>query len=117
MLGISQTSKASLLAQLGELGNLATVQASSALSGQPAELPTTAQGMAARIGPVTSVASIGEISGVNVYRSPYVPAINTSGIVADRRQPDAARHRGREDDPRRVPQPGHRPLPGRRPGQ
>ena len=81
VLGISQTSKASLLAELGELGNLATVQPSSALSGQPAELPTTAQGMAARIGPVTSVASIGEISGVNVYRSPYVPAINTSGIV------------------------------------
>jgi putative ABC transport system permease protein len=87
VLGISQTSKASLLAQLGELGNLATVQPSSALSGQPAELPTTAQGMAARIGPVTSVASIGEISGVNVYRSPYVPAINTSGIVVTAASP------------------------------
>lgn len=87
VLGISQTSKASLLAQLGELGNLATVQPSSALSGQPAELPTTAQGMAARIGPVTSVASIGEISEVNVYRSPYVPAINTSGIVVTAASP------------------------------
>jgi putative ABC transport system permease protein len=87
VLGISQTSKASLLAQLGELGNLATVQPSSALSGQPAELPTTAQGMAARIGPVTSVASTGEISGVNVYRSPYVPAINTSGIVVTAASP------------------------------
>ena len=80
VLGISQTSKASLLAQLGELGNLATVQPSSTPSGQ-AELPTTALGMAARIGPVTSAAAIGEISGVNVYRTPYVPAINTSGIV------------------------------------
>ncbi len=88
VLGISQTSKASLLAQLGALGNLATVQpSSSALSGQPAELPTTAQGMAARIGPVTSVASIGEISGVNVYRSPYVPAINTSGIAVTAASP------------------------------
>jgi putative ABC transport system permease protein len=87
VLGISQTSKASLLAQLGALGNLATVQPSSTLSGQQAELPTTAQGMAARIGPVTSVASIGEVSGVNVYRSPYVPAINTSGIVVTAASP------------------------------
>ncbi len=81
VLGISQTSKASLLAQLGALGNLATVQAASGLSGQQAELPATAQGMVARIGPVTSVASIGETSGVNVYRSPFVPAIDNKGIV------------------------------------
>jgi len=80
VLGISQTSKASLLAQLGALGNLATVQPTSSQSGGQAELPTTAQGMAARIGPVTSVASIGAISGVNVYRTPYIPAIDTNGI-------------------------------------
>ena len=80
VLGISQTSKASLLAQLGALGNLATVQPTSGAGAQQAELPTTAQGMAARIGPVTSVASIGSISGVNVYRTPYVPAIDTNGI-------------------------------------
>jgi putative ABC transport system permease protein len=80
VLGISQTSKASLLAQLGELGNLATVQPSSTVSGQQSELPTTAQGMVARIGPVTSVASTGTISGVGVYRTPYIPAIDTNGI-------------------------------------
>ncbi|HLX47325.1 MAG TPA: ABC transporter permease [Streptosporangiaceae bacterium] len=80
VLGISQTSKASLLAQLGELGNLATVQPSSTLSGQQPELPTTAQGMVARIGPVTSVASTGTISGVGVYRTPYITAIDTNGI-------------------------------------
>jgi putative ABC transport system permease protein len=78
VLGISQTSKAS---QLGALGNLATVQPTSSQSGGQAELPTTAQGMAARIGPVTSVASIGAISGVNVYRTPYIPAIDTNGIT------------------------------------
>jgi len=80
VLGISQTSKASLLAQLGALGNLATVQPASSQSGGQAELPTTAQGMVARIGPVTSVASTGTISGVGVYRTPYIPAIDTNGI-------------------------------------
>ena len=36
--------------------------------------------MVARIGPVTSVASAGTISGVGVYRTPYIPAIDTNGI-------------------------------------
>jgi putative ABC transport system permease protein len=80
VLGISQTSKSSLLAQLGQLGNLLTVQAGSTTSGQPTELPTAAAGMVARIGPVTGVAETASISNAYVYRTPFVPAVNTNGI-------------------------------------
>jgi putative ABC transport system permease protein len=81
VLGIAQTSKASLLAELGQLGNLLTVQSGSTLSGTQAELPTTAEGMVSRIGPVTGVAEIASLSSVYVYRTPFIPVINTSGIA------------------------------------
>jgi putative ABC transport system permease protein len=80
VLGISQSSKTLLLSELGQLGNLLTVQPGTTLGGQQAELPTTAEGMVSRIGPVTSVTQIGELSNVYVYRNSFVPAIDTSGI-------------------------------------
>ncbi len=82
VLGISQSSKAGLLAELGQLGNLLTVQpASSGGSGQQAELPVTAAGMVSRIGPVTGVTGIASLTGTYVYRNNLVPAIDTSGIA------------------------------------
>jgi putative ABC transport system permease protein len=80
VLGISQSSKTGLLNELGSLGNLLTVQASSTAFGQQTELPTTAEGMVSRIGPVTNVTEIGALSNTYVYRTPYVPAIDTNGI-------------------------------------
>jgi putative ABC transport system permease protein len=80
VLGISQSSKTGLLNELGQLGNLISVQSQSTGFGQPAELPTTAEGMVSRIGPVTSVTETGGIANVYVYRSPFVPATDTSGI-------------------------------------
>jgi putative ABC transport system permease protein len=80
VLGISQSSKTGLLNELGQLGNLLTVQPQSNGFGQTTELPTTAEGMVSRIGPVTSVTEIGAIAGVYVYRTPIVPATDTSGI-------------------------------------
>jgi putative ABC transport system permease protein len=80
VLGISQSSKTGLLNELGQLGNLLTVQAQSTASGQQTELPVTAEGMVSRIGPVTNVTEIGSISNVYVYRNPFVPAIDTNGI-------------------------------------
>jgi putative ABC transport system permease protein len=80
VLGISQSSKSGLLNELGQLGNLLTVQPGSTISGQQTELPTTSEGMVSRIGPVTHVTEIGSISNVYVYRSSFVPAINTNGI-------------------------------------
>jgi putative ABC transport system permease protein len=86
VLGISQSSKTGLLNELGRLGNLLTVQPGSTASGQQAELPATAEGMVSRIGPVTGVTEIGSISSTYVYRTPFIPAVETSGIsltVAD----------------------------------
>ena len=80
VLGISQSSKTTLLNELGQLANLLTVQAQSTSPGQSAELPTTSAGMVSRVGPVTSVTGIGSISNVYVYRSPFVPSIDTNGI-------------------------------------
>jgi putative ABC transport system permease protein len=80
VLGISQSSKSGLLNELGELSNLITVQPSNTVAGQPTELPVSARGMVSRVGPVTNVAEIGSIQNVYVYRSSFVPAINTNGI-------------------------------------
>jgi putative ABC transport system permease protein len=81
VLGISQSSKSHLLSELGQLGNLITVQPGSTASGQQAELPITAEGMVSRVGPVTGVAGMASITNVYVYRSPFIPAVQTSGIT------------------------------------
>jgi putative ABC transport system permease protein len=44
------------------------------------QLPTAAPGMIARIGPVTQVEDTGSVTGVNVYRSPLIPAIDTNAL-------------------------------------
>jgi putative ABC transport system permease protein len=80
VLGISQSSKSGLLNELGRLGNLLTVAPASNAFGQQTELSTTAEGMVSRVGPVTNVTEIGAISNIYVYRSSFVPAIDTSGI-------------------------------------
>ena len=80
VLGISQSSKSGLLSELGRLGNLLTVQAGNTAFGQQTELPTTSEGMVSRIGPVTNVTEIAGIGNTYVYRSSFIPAIDTSGI-------------------------------------
>jgi len=80
VLGISQSSKSGLLNELGRLGNRITVQPGSAASGQVTELPTTAEGMVSRVGPVTNVTELASTQSTYVYRSPFVPAIDTNGI-------------------------------------
>ncbi len=80
VLGISQSSKSGLLAELGRLGNLLSVQAGQSAFGQQSELPITAEGMVSRIAPVTDVTEIGAVSNAHIYRSPFVPAIDTNGI-------------------------------------
>jgi putative ABC transport system permease protein len=80
VLGISQSSKSGLLSELGRLGNLLTVQAGDTAFGRPSELPTTSEGMVARIGPVTNVTETAAIANTYVYRNSFVPAIQTDGI-------------------------------------
>jgi putative ABC transport system permease protein len=81
VLGLSSSSQAGLLDEIDRLGtNLLTVTNGQTVSGQTAELPTSAPGMIARIGPVTAVDYVGAVSGVDVYRSPYIPKINTNAL-------------------------------------
>jgi putative ABC transport system permease protein len=81
VLGLSSSSRAGLLAEIDKLGtNLLTVTNGQTTSGDTAELPVAAPGMISRIGPVTTVQYTGRVGGVNAYRSPLIPAINTNAL-------------------------------------
>jgi putative ABC transport system permease protein len=80
VLGLSSSSQAGLLAEIDRLGtNLLTVTNGETFTGDTAELPLAAPKMIARIGPVTQVEQTGS-TGVNVYRSPLIPSINTNAL-------------------------------------
>ena len=84
VLGLSASSQAGLLNEIDQLGtNLLTVANGQTLSGQAAELPIAAPGMIGRIGPVTQVQYTAAINGVDVFRSPYVPSIETNGLSVE----------------------------------
>jgi len=81
VLGLSASSQAGLLAEIDRLGtNLLTVSNGQTLSGRPAELPTAAPGMIARIGGVHTVQYTGAVGGANVYRSPFIPTVDTNAV-------------------------------------
>jgi putative ABC transport system permease protein len=80
VLGISQSSKADLLAQLDKLGtNLLTITPGQTLAGEEATLPLTAPRMLARLGPVEQVASERR-TDATVRRTEFIPAAQTNGI-------------------------------------
>jgi putative ABC transport system permease protein len=87
VLGISASSKSGLLAELGRLGNLLTVTPGQTLFAENAQLPTTAPGMVARIGPVTDVTATGAVSNAAVYRNQHIPAVQTGGISVQAADP------------------------------
>jgi putative ABC transport system permease protein len=87
VLGISASSKANLLSQLGAEANLLTVSAGQNVDGSPAPLPLTAEAMIARIPPVESVTAIGYVPGVTVLRTSLIPAIDSGGISVLAAQP------------------------------
>jgi putative ABC transport system permease protein len=82
VLGLSSSSQAGLLAEIDQLGtNLLTVSSGTTFTGQTAQLPVAAPLMIARIGPVQSVADTALVpNNATVYRSPLIPAINTSAL-------------------------------------
>jgi putative ABC transport system permease protein len=84
VLGLAASSSAALENEISQLGtNLLTVTNGQTFSGNIAELSTAAPGMIARLPGVTSVQDIGTISGVDVYKSPYIPAVETNAISVD----------------------------------
>jgi putative ABC transport system permease protein len=83
VLGLSASSEAGLLAEIDKLGtNLLTVADGQTLSGQTAELPERAPRMISRIGSIYDVQDIGS-TNVNVYRSPFIPSVQTNAITVD----------------------------------
>jgi putative ABC transport system permease protein len=84
VLGLAASSQAALLAEIQALGtNLLTVTNGQTLTGTPAELPTAAPGMIARLPGVTGVQDTGTVSGVDVYKSPHIPAGHTNALSVD----------------------------------
>jgi putative ABC transport system permease protein len=84
VLGLAASSQAALLAEISRLGtNLLTVTNGQTFSGATAELPETAPGMITRLPGVTAVQATGTVTGVSVYKSPYIPSIETNGLSVD----------------------------------
>ena len=84
VLGLAASAKATLLAVIDRLGtNLLTVTNGQTFSGGTAELPLAAPGMIARLPGVSGVQDIGSVGGVNVYKSPLIPSIETGGLSVD----------------------------------
>ena len=94
VLGISASSKADLLSQLGAEANLLTVSAGQGADGSAAPLPLTAEAMIGRIPPVESVTAVGYVPGATVLRTAVVPAVDSGGISVLAAQPGLLRTLG-----------------------
>jgi len=82
VLGLSASSQAGLLDEIDQLGtNLLTVGNGQTLTGAPAELPTVAPAMIGRVNGVIAVQATGAIGGVDAYRNPYIPSVNTNALT------------------------------------
>ncbi len=81
VLGLSESSRSDLLAQLDRLGtNLVRVEAGSGIGRGSGALPEEAAGMVARIGPVDMTATVAPVDA-NVYRSDLIPEGESGGIT------------------------------------
>jgi putative ABC transport system permease protein len=88
VLGISDSSKAGLVAELNALGtNLLTVAPGQTFTGQNAALPESADEAVRNLTSVRSSAAVTAISSASVRRSPYIEAAETSGISVDAADP------------------------------
>jgi putative ABC transport system permease protein len=84
VLGLAASSRATIVDEIQALGtNLLTVTDGQTLTGDTAELPVAAPAMIARLPGVTGVQSIGSVAGVNAYRSPLIPSVETNALTVD----------------------------------
>lgn len=80
--GITQSSRHELNQRLGALGtNMLAVIPADDIQGQPTRLPDSAVVMLDRIGPVEASSGVGELDGVGIYRSQFVPSGRTSSVA------------------------------------
>ncbi len=81
VLGLSESSKSDLLAQLDRLGtNMLQVQAGTGIGLGPGTLPEESPSMVARIGPVETVSSVSSVRDADVYKNDLIPAGQTGGL-------------------------------------
>lgn len=81
VLGISDSSRAQLVAEIDALGtNLLTVTPGQSFSGQNVTLSASAPAMVSRIGPVIAASAIGDVNA-SVYRNDRISAANTNAIT------------------------------------
>ncbi len=84
VVGVSASSEANLLAEIGALGtNLLTVAPGQNFVGQQQVLPDTAVPMIGHMQHVLSDAALYRVSTANVYRTALVPSEQTGGIGVD----------------------------------
>lgn len=82
VLGLSESSKSDLLAQLDRLGtNMLQVEAGTGIGLGPGVLPEESTAMVARIGPVQTVAAVSEVASARVFRNDIVPSGQTGGLT------------------------------------
>lgn len=94
VLGISESSRAGLIAELDRLGtNLLTVQPGQNFFGENAKLPASAERAVGNLGSVIDAAAITGVLAA-VRSSPYVEAAETGGISVDAATPGLLRTLG-----------------------
>jgi putative ABC transport system permease protein len=88
VLGISDSSKAGLVAELNELGtNLLTVSPGESFLGEAAKLPEAGVRDVRNLHSVRSAAAVTSVSGASVRRSPFIEAAETNGISVQAADP------------------------------
>ena len=88
VLGISESSKAGLVAELNELGtNLLTVAPGQTFLGANAQLPEAAVRSVRNLPSVLSAAAVSEVSSATVRRNPFIEAAETGGIAVEAASP------------------------------
>jgi putative ABC transport system permease protein len=92
VLGISESSKADLLAQLDRLGtNLLQVAPGQSFLGESARLPESAPAMLGRVAGVEAVAAVRTLDGLTVRRTDLIDPAETGGLAVAAADPRLAR--------------------------
>ena len=87
VLGIADSSRATLLAELDRIGsNLLTAAPGQTMFGEDASLPDDAVAMIGRIGPVEGVSAV-SLTGATARRTEYIPSGETGGIAVQGADP------------------------------
>src|SRR5262249_58221025 len=84
VVGISESSRAELLARIDALGtNLLTVSPGRGFEDDPTAVPATAPTMINRIGPIRHASAVGKVTAdgglATVRRNDQIPAVDTGG--------------------------------------